>query len=54
MEVVDYQNKGIFLVYLWCTAGDSGPYQAPVDVYSEKNVQDGRGYFLDNDRFGYV
>ena len=36
MEVVDYQNKGIYLIYLWCTAGDSGPYQAPVDVYVEK------------------
>lgn len=36
MEVVDYQDKGIYLIYLWCTAGDSGPYQAPVDVYAEK------------------
>lgn len=36
MEVVDYQDKGIYLIYLWCTAGDSGPYQAPVDVYVEK------------------
>ena len=36
MEVVDYQNKGSYLLYLWCTAGDSGPYQAPVDVYAEK------------------
>lgn len=36
MEVVNYQNKNIYLIYLWCTAGDSGPYQAPVDVYAEK------------------
>lgn len=36
MEVVDYQNKGIYLIYLWCTAGDGGPYQAPIDVYVEK------------------
>ena len=36
MEVVDYQNKGIYLIYLWCTAGDSGPYHAPIDVYAEK------------------
>lgn len=35
MEVVEYQEK--YLLYLWCTAGDSGPYQAPVDVYSDKN-----------------
>ena len=29
MEVVDYKNEGIYLIYLWCSAGDSGPYQAP-------------------------
>ena len=26
MEVVDYKNTGVFLIYLWCPAGDSGPY----------------------------
>lgn len=36
IEVIHYHNSGIYLIYLWCTAGDSGPYQAPVDVYSEK------------------
>ena len=36
IEVVDYQNSGVHLLYLWCSAGDSGPYQAPVDVYSSK------------------
>lgn len=36
IEVIDYQNLGIYLIYLWCTAGDSGPYQAPIDVYSER------------------
>ena len=25
MEIIDYQNSGIFLIYLWCSAGDSGP-----------------------------
>lgn len=35
MEILDYQNQGIYLIYLWCTAGDSGPYQAPIDVYVE-------------------
>lgn len=30
IEVVDYKNSGTFLIYLWCSAGDSGPYQAPV------------------------
>jgi len=36
MEVVNYRNTNTFLLYLWCSAGDSGPYQAPVDVYSGK------------------
>ena len=36
IEVVNYENTGIYLIYLWCSAGDSGPYQAPVDVYAEK------------------
>ena len=36
LEVVDYKNTGIFLIYLWCSAGDSGPYQAPKVVYVEK------------------
>ena len=36
IEVVDYRNFGIYLIYLWCSAGDSGPYQAPIDVYIEK------------------
>lgn len=36
MEVVDYKKQGTFLIYLWCSAGDSGPYQAPKSVYVEK------------------
>ena len=36
IEVVDYQKSGIYLMYLWCTAGDSGPYQSPKNVYVEK------------------
>lgn len=36
MEVVDYKNEGTYLIYLWCPAGDSGPYQAPKTVYVEK------------------
>ena len=34
IDVVEY--KGVNLVYLKCAAGDAGPYQAPVDVYSRK------------------
>ncbi len=36
IEVVDYAKSGTYLLYLWCSAGDSGPYQAPQDVYAEK------------------
>lgn len=36
IEVVEY--KGAHLVYLKCSAGDAGPYQAPVDVYSKKEA----------------
>lgn len=36
IEVVDYKKQGNFLIYLWCSAGDSGPYQAPKSVYVEK------------------
>lgn len=39
MEIIDYQNSGIFLIYLWCSAGDSGPYQAPKTVYLEKGMK---------------
>ena len=34
IDVVEY--KGVNLVYLKCAAGDAGPYQAPVDVYSKR------------------
>ena len=30
-EVVEYQGQNV--IYLWCPAGDDGPYSAPVDVY---------------------
>lgn len=36
LELVDYKNTGTFLIYLWCPAGDSGPYQAPNTVYGIK------------------
>lgn len=34
IDVVTYH--GIHLLYLKCAAGDAGPYQAPVDVYTKK------------------
>lgn len=36
IELVDYKSTGTFLIYLWCPAGDSGPYQAPNTVYGVK------------------
>jgi ATP-dependent DNA helicase RecG len=33
LEVVEYQGK--HLLYLWCSAGDAGPYRAPKDVYGK-------------------
>lgn len=32
------EYQGVSLVYLKCAAGDVGPYQAPVDVYSKKEA----------------
>ena len=32
-EVTEYQGRHV--IYLWCHAGDNGPYKAPVDVYSK-------------------
>ena len=46
MEVVNYQEEGIYLIYLWCTAGDSGPYQAPVDVYAKKAADKRMQYWI--------
>jgi len=33
IELVQYQGKN--LVYLWCSAGDDGPYSAPEDVLAK-------------------
>ena len=38
MEIVQYQNKN--LLYLWCSAGDGGPYSAPEDVLSKNKHQE--------------
>nr|WP_304970843.1 RNA-binding domain-containing protein [uncultured Schaedlerella sp.] len=39
IEVINYHESEVYLLYLWCTAGDSGPYQAPEDVYAEKGTR---------------
>ena len=36
IEIINYKNSETYLVYLWCPAGDSGPYQAPQSVYGAK------------------
>lgn len=36
IDVVEYE--GVYLICLKCAAGDAGPYQAPVDVYSKKEA----------------
>ena len=33
IEIVQYQDK--YLLYLWSSAGDAGPYSAPEDVFSK-------------------
>jgi len=34
IELVEY--KGKHLIYLWCSGGDAGPYQAPANVFDKK------------------
>ena len=36
IEVIQYPDEKTNLIYLKCSPGDAGPYQAPVDVYSDK------------------
>lgn len=45
IEVVNYKNSGVYFIYLWCPAGDSGPYQAPKEVYSSNKVLDKRLFY---------
>lgn len=46
IEIVNYLEQGIYLIYLWCTAGDSGPYQAPIDVYTKKATDKRMQYWI--------
>lgn len=45
IEVVNYKESGTYFIYLWCPAGDSGPYQAPKEVYSKNKVIDKRLFY---------
>lgn len=33
LELIEYNNK--WLMYLWCSAGQNGPYKASVDMYGK-------------------
>jgi ATP-dependent DNA helicase RecG len=44
LEIVRFKDKN--LVYLWCTAGDDGPYMAPKDVYSSKKQDRQKEYWI--------
>lgn len=39
IEIANFPDGNIHLIYLKCSAGDAGPYQAPVDVYSKKQLE---------------
>jgi ATP-dependent DNA helicase RecG len=43
-EVVYYQGKA--LLYLWCSAGDGGPYSAPEDVHSKDRSDKHKQYWI--------
>ena len=44
IEIVRYQDK--HLLYLWCSAGDDGPYSAPEEVVSKDTSKKHRGYWI--------
>jgi ATP-dependent DNA helicase RecG len=44
VEVVEYQGKS--LLYLWCSAGDAGPYSAPLDVYGKDTESRRKEYWI--------
>lgn len=46
IEVVDYPDEDTHLIYLKCSPGDSGPYQAPVDVYSKAKADRAMQYWI--------
>ena len=44
VEIVEYQGKN--LLYLWCSAGDAGPYSAPIDVYGKDAESRRKEYWI--------
>jgi len=43
-EIIRYQDKSI--LYLWCSAGDDGPYSAPKDVLSKDKTDQHKEYWI--------
>ena len=43
-EVVEYQGQNV--IYLWCPAGNNGPYKAPVEVYSKSRDEKRKEYWI--------
>jgi ATP-dependent DNA helicase RecG len=44
LEIVEYKEK--HLIYLWCSAGDAGPYSAPHDVLSKNKDERRKEYWI--------
>ena len=43
-EIVRYKGKSV--LYLWCSAGDDGPYKAPLDVYAKNKDGKQKEYWI--------
>jgi ATP-dependent DNA helicase RecG len=44
LEIIEYQGKKV--IYLWCSAGLNGPYQAPKDVLSKQKEDKQKEYWI--------
>jgi ATP-dependent DNA helicase RecG len=44
LEIVKYRER--YVVYLWCSAGDDGPYMAPKEVYSRNKSDKHKEYWI--------
>ena len=44
LEIAEYKGKK--LIYLWCSAGDAGPYSAPLDVLSKDSEERHKEYWI--------
>ncbi|MDR1621907.1 MAG: putative DNA binding domain-containing protein [Synergistaceae bacterium] len=44
LEIVECRER--YVVYLWCSAGDDGPYMAPKEVYSRNRSDKHKEYWI--------